>query len=236
MRFTKMLDNIAPHMHQVEKFDDFLKMTVCAFSMGKMEAEYEQIIKRYSKEDVKQFGEALGALFLDYEDFSKDGAWKDVLGASFEEAGNSNARMGQFFTPDAICDLMAKVSENETGNELTICDPACGSSRNLIAHCRLKPENRMNCFYTGSDLDYRCVLMSVINFVMYGMRGVVIHMNAISLEVYRGFRIWLPETGMFVQPLSKEQCCPYIYEPKETDTEISIPEIIKVSQSQLTLF
>ena len=241
MKFNKILESIAPHRHAVEKFDDFLRMAVCAFSMGKMEPEYEEVAKKYSKEEIKSFGDALGQLFLDYDEKSQDGAWKDILGNYFEETGNSNARMGQFFTPDSLCNMMAQITATDiTRENTTINDPTCGSGRNLIAHCRLAPDNRSKCFYTGSDLDYRCVLMTVINFVMYGMRGVVIHMDALSMKVFKGYRIWMPETGLFVQPLTTEECNKYLFEERQNVFDKTQPEIIETiseqKQAQLTLW
>lgn len=235
MKFNKIFESIAPHRHTVEKFDDFLRMSVCAFSIGRMEKEYEEVIKKYSPEEVKQFGHALGQLFEDYEEKSQDGQWRDILGSYFEEAGTSNAKMGQFFTPESVCNLMAKISGNGQDSE-TVNDPCSGSGRNLIAHCRLAPNNRFKCFYIGQDIDYRCVLMTVVNMVMYGMKGVVIHMDALALKVFRGYRIWLPETGLFVQPLNEYECSQYLFSPSEKE-EISEPiiptEIFKPYQTSL---
>jgi len=88
--------------------------------------------------------------------------------------------------------------------------------------------------------------MSVINYVMHGMKGVVIHMNALTLEIYGGYRIYLPETGLFVKPMTIEQCKYYLFSAKEKQTKVEEKTQIerKPTQtganeskpSQLTLF
>lgn len=208
IEFDKILNKIA-YRHNINNvFVDFVEMAVCAFTIGKMEERYKEIVKRYNEEEIKLFGEALGALLLDYDKCSQDGEWNDILGDYYMEisSGKQASKSGQFFTPSSICDLMAKVTEQETDDNITVNDCACGSSRNLIAHSRLNPNNRFKTFYVGNDLDKMCVNMSVINFIMYGLRGVVIHMDTLKNEPYSGFRIYLPETGMFVQPLNSDEC------------------------------
>jgi type I restriction enzyme M protein len=215
MHLQKVINQLA-YRHQISNvFDDFMQLAICCFAMKRMEEEYLAIIKRYKPEEQKLFGLALGAMVLDYESNScQSGSWKDVLGNLFEETNSASQASynGQFFTPQSICQLMAEMTEEKEQKQglITVNDPSCGSGRNLIAHARLKPNNRFSTFYVGSDLDYRCVKMSVLNFLMFGMAGVVIHMNTLSMEIYRGFRCWMPETGLGISPLSIEQCKQYL--------------------------
>lgn len=123
----------------------------------------------------------------------------------------------------------------------TVNDPSCGSSRNLIAHAMKNPLNRFNFFYIGQDLDKRCCLMSVLNFVMFGMSGVVIYMNCLSLEIYGGWRIWMPETLLGVQPLSVDECRQFLHVKEdqviiEEKIKISKQEPISIEKYPLTLF
>lgn len=213
--FEKTLNSISRKYHTSQVFDDFLQMAVCAYSMGRSEEIYLDIAKKYDAEEIKKFGDALGALVLEHE--KQNGLdWKDFLGNYFENNGQFNAKMGQFFTPVSICNLMANFTD---GNGKLVNDPSCGSSRNLIAHAMKKPENRFNHFYIGQDLDRRCCLMSVLNFVMFGMSGVVIYMNCLSLEIYGGWRIYMPETLLGVQPLTVDECREFLIEKKEKELE-----------------
>lgn len=232
MTFAKELNSISNRHHTSQIFDDFLQMAVCAYSLGKSEDIYLEIAKKYDEKELKGFGKALGALIMQHEQ-SNPTEWNDYLGRYFEEFGQSSAKTGQFFTPVSLCNLMAQMTDNGASGE-TVNDPSCGSSRNLIAHAWLRPTNRFNYFYFGQDLDRRCCLMSVLNFVMFGMKGIVIHMNTISMEVYRGWRIYLPETGMGVRPLSVDECKHYLF-AKEEKTETPIIQM-PTQQTQLTLF
>ena len=238
METFKALEKIAYRHYLTQVFEDFLHMTVSAFSLGQDEKRYNDAASKYNDDERKLFGAALGAMMLDYDKASDDtGKWDDILGKVFEEINSkSNAsNRGQFFTPVHLCDLMAQmINQDAIG---TISDPTCGSSRNLIAHSRLKPENRINCTYYGFDLDIRCCLMSVINYVIYGMKGYVIHMNTLSMDIYGGWRIWMPETGMCVTPLTVAQCWDVVA-VKQVEEKQEIKPIkagIEVGQ-QLTLF
>ena len=213
--FEKTLNNISRRYHTSQIFDDFLQMAVCAYSIGRSEGLYLEIAKKYNAEEIKGFGDALGALVLEHEKTNgKD--WKDHLGSYFENNGQFNTKMGQFFTPVSICNLMAEITD---GDGKTVNDPSCGSSRNLIAHAMKDPSNRLKHSYLGQDLDKRCCLMSVLNFVMFGMSGVVIYMNCLSLEIYGGWKIYLPETLLGVKPLSVEECKDFLFEKKEVKLE-----------------
>jgi hypothetical protein len=230
MNFSKAISNITNRYGGSQVFDDFLQMAVCAYSMGKSEDLYFEVIKKYNPEELKGFGQALGALVLDHEKQNRI-SWTDFLGRHFEDAGLSNARTGQFFTPESICKLMAQITYSGIEGE-TVNDCACGSSRTLIAHANLDPKNRMKYFYIGQDLDRRACLMSVLNFVMFGMKGVIINMNALTLEIYGGWRVYMPETLLGVQPLSVQNCMDYLFTKKETE----IKEEKTTITGQLNLF
>lgn len=232
MSFAKTLNNITNKHHTSKVFDDFLQMSVCAFSLGKSEDLYLERAKHYDAEELKGFGDALGALILEHEK-TNGNEWKDHLGNYFEEFGQFNARMGQFFTPVTLCNLMSQIVEPTEGEaRKTVNDPSCGSSRNLIAHAQMKPQNRMNFFYIGQDLDKRCCLMSVLNFVMFGMSGVIIHMNSLTLEIYGGWRIYMPETMLGVRPLSVDECKSFLFTDSISEEE-KPDEKVKIEQLKL---
>lgn len=235
MSFAKTLNNITQRHHTSKVFDDFLQMAVCCYSLGKSEDLYLERAKSYDTDELKGFGHALGALIMEHEK-TNGLEWNDFLGSYFEEFGQYNSKMGQFFTPVSLCKMMAQIVKPEVKEyRATVNDPSCGSSRNLIAHAQMHPNNRFNFFYLGQDLDQRCCLMSVLNFVMFGMSGVVIHMNCISLEIYRGWRIYLPETGLGVHPLTVDQCKYHLfnYETEKQPKEEIIERQIKTEQMKL---
>jgi type I restriction-modification system DNA methylase subunit len=231
MQTIKELEKIAHNQHIHNVFDDFLQLVVSAFCMKRDEENYKMVANKYKEEDVKQFGNALGALILDYEKYTDtSGSWEDVIGTIFEQMNLTNSKTGQFFTPKSVCQLMAQITQSDVKEGL-VNDPSCGSSRNLIAHCRLSPANRYNFTYIGQDLDLRCCLMSVINFMMFGMKGIVVHCNTLSMEIYKGWRVYLADTGLGVAPLTASQCNYYLTTLKEKEKEI-----IEIKPQQLNLF
>lgn len=220
---TKALQKICGRHQFNNVFDDFMTMSICAFSYGQMEDLYIKTASRYDVEEMKLFSYALAEMVNEYDTYmGEDGSWKDILGNVFEETNSSftASNNGQFFTPDSVCNLMSEfVGDKEPCKEnILVNDCSSGSSRNLIAHCRLHPGNRFNAFYVAQDLDERCVKMSVLNFVMFGMKGVVIHMNTISMEIFKGYRVYLADTMMGIRPLSVYECQQFLFEQKETPT------------------
>lgn len=237
---TKALEKLTGKQNINQVFDDFLKMVVCAYSIGRMEEEYERIAKKYDADEIPKFGEALGELVMEHERTNNASEWVDVVGTTFEQINSAStaSRMGQFFTPVSLCRMMAEITKDDK-TEGSVSDPTCGSSRNLIAHAQLDPINRLKFWYVGSDLDERCVNMSVVNFVMFGMKGVVIHMDALRMEIFKGYRIYLPETGLGVVPLSKAECFKYLFEEKQEVKE-RVEEVVVIAEhalhAQLSLF
>jgi len=84
MLFSKELEKIAYRHQLVRVFDDFMQMAICAFSYGKMEDRYAELCKGYNAEEIKLFGNTLGAMVMDYEKASDTtGIWGGHIGALF---------------------------------------------------------------------------------------------------------------------------------------------------------
>ena len=124
----------------------------------------------------------------------------------FEEYSSRRgaSMLGQFFTPPGVCDLMARIATKGPATGW-VDDPAAGSGRGLLAYVRRDPGNRLRCRYVAQDLDRMCVKMSAINLAMHGMSGYSIHSNTLSMEVYGGWRVFLPETGLGVRRIGKDE-------------------------------
>ncbi|TLX73703.1 SAM-dependent DNA methyltransferase [Labilibacter sediminis] len=239
--FEKLFSKIAYRHTFMNVFDDFLTLTLCAFGMGRYEEEYLKTLEIYSKEEINIFPQLLGELVKYYTENSKSGSWVDGLGDFFMEHNGKFGRdaRGQFFTPVHICQLLAEMTKPESG---TINDCAVGSGRCLIAADRVHPQNRFNNFYVGVDVDPRCVKMCAINMQLYGMKGVVIHGNSLTLDIWGGYRVYLPETGLGVRKLSADECRQYLLTQKDAEPkkqahkkEIPTPQPQKTTE-QLRLF
>jgi hypothetical protein len=180
-------------------FSDFLTLCVCAFSLGKMETQYMETIGKYEKPDAYLFSEALAALVIEMTGPEGNG-FVDVLGEYFEK-NLSHGRNGQFFTPQPICDMMARMQNPLTAGG-RIADPACGSGRMLMSMAKV---NRLASFY-GADVDANCAKMTVINLCLNSMFGQVAWMDSLSNRFYAGWEIYPTIKGCpCIKPIPEQQ-------------------------------
>lgn len=119
-----------------------------------------------------------------------DGDWYDLPGTYYEAYVASKSRRdsrGQFFTPEHICTLMAKINgcEDDTTGK-TISDTCCGSGRFLLAYHAFSPGN----FMVAEDVDRTCCLMTVCNFLFHGVVGEVVWHDSLMPESWHyGWRV-----------------------------------------------
>lgn len=192
-RLVRGLDQVAQRVgaSRGAVFDDWLTMIVCALAGGTMEAEYLTVVRRYGNSardadllnkdrPIDQLAAMFGELVTAME------ARSDILGDIFQGA-ITYGENGQFFTPDCICDLMARMVAHDEGDTLKekVCDPCCGSGRMLLATAKVNPHR----YFVGQDVDHRCAKMTAINLALNGLYGESICGNSLSLEVRAAYRI-----------------------------------------------
>lgn len=97
----------------------------------------------------------------------------------------SKGHMGQYFTPEHVCDLMAAISVGIPESGKTVLDPACGSGRMLLSAAKI---NRDLEFY-GADIDAVCCKMALVNMLLQSLIGEIAHMNSLSNEFFTGYRV-----------------------------------------------
>lgn len=179
----KLLSGLASRGHNLSRvFEDFLSAIVCSFSMGQLEDRYMEIAARYSDGNkgnrgidiiAHAFGELVNAM---------EKTKADILGDFFEGCITFGEN-GQFFTPEALCEVLARmtIDENqpvrEDGSPLRINDCACGSGRILLAAAKLAPGSILY----GCDVDHRCVMMTTINLALNGLRGYAVWGDSLRL-------------------------------------------------------
>lgn len=98
----------------------------------------------------------------------------------------SHGRLGQYFTPEPITEMMSIMSmpdELKAGQRLL--DPACGSGRFILSAAK---RNRHLLFY-AADLDPICCKMCLLNMLLNSLTGEVATMNSISNEFFRGYHV-----------------------------------------------
>lgn len=179
----KQLQPIMGKGHSPDKvFHDWLDLAIYAFQ--RRDPEYLEIMGRYNNKGTMgerpadYFANALGELMRQLQMNCTD-----VLGQIFTEE-ITRGENGQFFTPEAVCELMARLQQPEpTGEALNYADPCCGSGRMLIAMQKLVPHGR----YFATDIDARCCKMTALNMLFRNATGIVVHGNSLSLEVWRAW-------------------------------------------------
>lgn len=187
-KLVKMIDAFGYAFDPADTFRALVSMGMNALGKG-MEEERDRLVKPY----MPDYHQELNALFYQLMKAYKEGvgdidgeeseAWYDPLGDIYQDIASRSKRswMGQFFTPEHVCTMMAKMTIKADDNGLTYSDPCCGSGRMLLAAKALAPDNR---FY-GEDLDPLCCRMTVLNMAMHGCEGEVVCHNSLMPDTFR---------------------------------------------------
>lgn len=175
--FEKKIQLFQYHYDLRTVFDDFLTMTICAFSQNRATGKsydedlYLETIAKYEDNNLRfEFPKMLACLTNEMTERIESDTGNDVLGEFYEQNLQRNG-LSQFFTPWHICTFMAKSSIEATSEErknqpLRILEPACGSGRMLMAMLRVAGPYHE---YYAIDLDHTCVKMTTINLFLSGL-------------------------------------------------------------------
>ena len=142
--------------------------------------------------------------------------WVDLFGDYFMEYGANVKDRGQCFTPDCVCDVMARLSLgiNEGkdlddmrqyvpgfGQNVVINDCACGSARLLLAGGATYRDitHRNDVYLVASDIDDRCCKQSAINILAHGFYGEVACMDTLMGESSFSHG-WIINQGLYPIP------------------------------------
>jgi hypothetical protein len=117
--------------------------------------------------DDNRFREALTTAMRCYGASAEN--YHDPLGDIFMNR-ISHGHNGQFFTPEHICDFMARIADPKAES---ISDPTCGSGRLLLAGLKLGRENGMEPLLYGNDLSITCAKMTLLNILINTAGGEV---------------------------------------------------------------
>lgn len=196
---VKLFEKLAHRHDRWKVFADFCEMAATAWSnrvdpthYEKREARYLEIVKTYDRSEMALFPQALGHLVMALED-----GMTDVLGRVFHALELHNKYAGQFFTPDAVCQMMAAVTVGD-GAEVreriarrgfvTAMEPAVGSGAMVIALAKAMMEAGINyqqhLHVTAVDVDPKCVHMAYVQFALLHIPAVVIHGNSLAVQEY----------------------------------------------------
>ena len=183
----KPLDRIQARGYTMSKvFRDWVRLML--YSLQRRDDPYLEVMDRYPNDreegdrEADLFSEAFARLMNQMQKYNVE-----QLGDCYMEiAGNYSVQgMGQYFTPQPVCDMMAQLTIPDTDVEAPrVADPACGSGRLLHSAAKILPTDA---HFTGIDLDSICAHMATLNLCFFNMNGVIIHGNALSMEYYNGW-------------------------------------------------
>lgn len=191
-------------------YSDFLEMTTIAISNSaerfflpasfeKREKRYLSLAKSYDKEELLKMSEAFN-LFVKLQDYNLEsqGA-KDILGGLLMKLGLGDKWGGQFFTPDHVANLMAKMAYNivdfkaeiEKKGFVYASDSAVGGGVTMIglvnAMLDYSFNPQRNLFIECGDLDKRACFMTYIQLATLGIPAIVKNQDTLLGKV---FDVW----------------------------------------------
>lgn len=159
-----------------------LSNPVDKFHYEEREKRYLKIIKKYNKREQEQFPELAAYVVMALEENPE----QDFLGSIFMELNLGDKSNSQFFTPYHVCELMAKVTEEDVAavvkekGYITINDSCCGAGATLIAAINeaRKQLEKVNLNFqnhilvVAQDIDEIVALMCYIQLSLLGVGDV----------------------------------------------------------------
>jgi hypothetical protein len=210
--FVSLMKQFSYGHHLDTVFRDFVELAALAISNSVDRAQFEprekrylEIVGKYKKEEVERFPLMLAELTLAFEKrVSVMAAARergvmasnltDVLGETYMMLELGNERSGQFFTPYAISKLMAgviggdAVARADAQGFARVHEPTCGAGGMIIATAEAFHDAGLNyqqaMHATCIDIDPCCVHMTYLQLSLLHIPAIVVHGNALTLEVW----------------------------------------------------
>lgn len=182
-------------LHKI--FSDFLEISAMVISNSidlrnykRREERYLEIVKRYNKDEIRLFANALAELSIELD------KPRDILGELLMELEEGNKIKGQYLTPYHICKLNAAIAfDEEKLNKdglLIVNEPSVGGGALVIALVEIMREKGYNpqsqLKVVCSDLDLKAVHMSYIQLSLLGIPAKVMYANALNGKIFDTFK------------------------------------------------
>lgn len=179
--FIKILERIDYSKQPWTIFQDWTLMAAAAIHNRvvydqAIEDAYLDRARHYKPEALTKMGTLLGIAMAELVNNPRD-----FLGEVFEASLQSNANLGQFFTPWSISLFLARLSMDPDrltpDRIITISEPACGAGGMVMAACAVLAESGINysaqaCIY-AQDIDATCARMTYIQLALSGAAAIV---------------------------------------------------------------
>jgi type I restriction-modification system DNA methylase subunit len=183
-RLERISSNTERNLDDV--FRSFLTLSFCALCYGQREAMYLEEAKRWKREQLNLFSEAFNALYCEME----NQPFQDLLGDIHMEllSPKSKQYSGEFYTPQNICLMIAKIILEDTDKVVKLHEPACGSGRMILACAEVYAHNfkrsptRLR--VQAWDTSRTAIMMTFINTTLWGIPCTVIHGDTLRMKVH----------------------------------------------------
>lgn len=151
------------------------------------EKRFMEITKDFSSDDLQNLGDLFGQIMFMF--LAQIDGPSDILGSIYMELSAGKKQLGQVFTPDHICRLMAALTGTPPEKEIaekgfvTVCDPACGSGAMILGFAYGMKEAGIaftKMFAECTDIDIEAVHMTYVQLALSGIPAVVIHGNTLT--------------------------------------------------------
>lgn len=192
----KLIDEVGRRHSRHTVFRDFVTMSAVALSKADLrqaearEELYMQTVAKYTREEACQ----IAHIFAELQE-GLHVAPRDILGEIFMQLEIGNSRMGQFFTPHHICELMASLTISDDIEAkvakhgfVTVHEPASGSGATVIAMMLAMQDRGLNyqrhVHVTAVDLDSTAAMMAYVQLSLMHVPATIVHGNTLTLEKY----------------------------------------------------
>jgi len=180
-------------------FADFCRISACALAAQTREEEYFEAIKPYSKDELELLTEAFALMIQEAE----ANPFADILGTYYTETASHSSKQarGEFYTPPAICELMAKMTMDTDevisyGKPITVNEPTCGAGGMVLALAKqFSPlvqdgdKSHVDLLrVTCQDLNPVAVDMCYINTTIWGIPAHMICGDTLRMTVSKSWK------------------------------------------------
>lgn len=196
-KFFEIFNNFAFRHNKYTVFYDLMK--ICALSIQnsllnspKIEEDYKDTIKKYSKDELSSLTTLFGTLIMMFETREEIA---DILGSIYNKLGFYNKGLQQFFTPEHIAHFMSEIiidpseikSKIEENGFVTFCEPCSGAGVMILEAASVLKKHEINyqqsLLIEAMDISDICVYMTYIQLSLYGISAIVYCGNTLTQEV-----------------------------------------------------
>lgn len=200
-QFRKAFDDLSYRRSWHETFRDFIEIAACTIHQepyfychldkdddyDRIEQRYLDTIKKYTSDEIELivtlYSTSLIALRTSNQDF---------LGQQYMDLEVSNKHNGEFFTPNEISRMIAKMQMHGIGSKIsaqgyiTLQEPACGAGVMIIeAANAIREEGHDPCIsllFQAIDINRTCFNMAYFQLSALRLPGVVVHGDTLRME------------------------------------------------------